>query len=314
MNLITADHLSNELEAQFSSAQSIKIITGYLTLSAAEFLLNSISDETTVQLIVRARPQDLISGATDIDAIKLLFKNGVRCHIHRTLHAKLYVIDNKYGFIGSANFTSNGLKLSGYGNFELSTKTKLTDKDNGLIREVFNDSIMVTKRVIETLEGFVSSSSATPELDSSTKGWWNELIAPEASYTCDRLYISDLPWVNLEQDLSSLDESSENFLHDVDVFGLEVDKNGNARALNFQKSKIYQFLTRELSSKENKELYFGELTSKVHDLLVDEPMPYRSDIKQLVFNLLIYCKVFSMGILTIDTPSYSTRIKLANRI
>ena len=309
MNLITTDNLSNELRAQFIEASSIKIMTGYLTLSGAEFLLNSITDDTRVQLVVRARPQDLLSGATDLEAIKLLFNNGVRCHIHRTLHAKLYVIDNKDAFIGSANFTSNGLKLSGYGNFELSTKTTLTDKDNGLIREVFDDSIMVTKRVVKTLEEFISSSSVTPDLASfNNKGWWDELVAPEVQINHDKLYISDLPWINLEQDTSTIDKSSENFLHDSDVFGLRISADLGVKS-NFKSSKIFKFLLETLRGKESSEIYFGELTSKIHDALVDEPLPYRSDIKQLVRNLIIYIVFFSNDVLSIDSPRYSSRIR-----
>ena len=82
---------------------------------------------------------------------------------------------------------------------------------------------------------------------------------------------------------------------------------------NFLKSKIFNWLITRLKKSENQEIYFGSLSSIIHDSLLDDPKPYRQDVKKLQANLYSYIEYFKPENIKIDVPKLkSERIKLIN--
>ena len=59
--------------------------------------------------ITRFSLSDMASGANSIEALEQLIMAGVSVYEKEDLHAKIYIIDDKLAFIGSANFTHGGL-------------------------------------------------------------------------------------------------------------------------------------------------------------------------------------------------------------
>ena len=59
------------------------------------------------------------------------------------------------------------------------------------------------------------------------------------------------------------------------------------------------------------EIYFGELSSILHNTIVSDPKPYRKDVKLLLANLLSIVEELDMDELIIDRPSHSQRVRLA---
>ena len=78
-------------------------------------------------------------------------------------------------------------------------------------------------------------------------------------------------------------------------------------------SKIYFWLTNQIKNQENREIYFGNLSSIIHNSLLDDPKPYRKNIKELQTNLYTYLKAFLEDEIIIDVPyEKSERIRLKN--
>ena len=49
-------------------------------------------------------------------------------------------------------------------------------------------------------------------------------------------------------------------------------------------------------------MYFGQLTAELHDALVEDPKPYRKDVKTLLANLLAWAQGLRMEEVVIDKP------------
>ena len=79
---------------------------------------------------------------------------------------------------------------------------------------------------------------------------------------------------------------------------------------SFLQSKIFNWLIQRLQNEKNKEIYFGRLSSIIHDSLVDDPKPYRKDIKLLQTNLYSYIKFLKPNNILYEKPNISEVIKL----
>ncbi|MCE7555407.1 phospholipase D-like domain-containing protein [Aliivibrio fischeri] len=302
MNLISGDELQSILINGFKTANKVTIISAYFTQPAAKLLLQYLPLTSSAKVVVRARPVDLLSGATDIKAIRLMYENGIPCHIHRSLHAKLYVLDDKIGFVGSSNFTSNGLKISGYGNLELSAYLTINEKELDLINNIQADSLLVTKSVLEKLEGFALSASAS-EID-DVIDWWEEVLSIPKYNKEDGLFVSDLPWCHWDKE-----NKEENIDHDNDMFSFGLSGYEKKRS-SFINSKIYHYVLYQLNESDSGTLYFGELTQLIHSTLRDDLLPYRSEIKNYVANIYSYIENLCHDSINVDRLNYSQRLSL----
>ena len=86
--------------------------------------------------------------------------------------------------------------------------------------------------------------------------------------------------------------------------------NSNSIAHQFKNTKIYSLLI-NLLNESGGEVYFGTLTSAVHDWLVEDPAPYRSEVKFIVKNIYGWIMKLDSEItlLSVDRPRHSERIK-----
>lgn len=300
-NLLLSESLAQHLQATFSDAKEITILSAYVTLPAVDFLFEHAPLGVSIEFVCRARPCDILSGACDVKALKTLHYSGVKCFISRDLHAKLYVVDSRIGYLGSANFTSNGLKLSGYGNIELSVQVDLTAKDVAVIHQIRDDAVEVNREILKALEAYALEDRDEMDINE----WWEDIIELPSYNASEGLYVNDLPWCNL----SHRDNSSESKEHDVDVFKLGE---GVRIKSCFEKSKVYQFLLQKLRQAEPNEVYFGTVTAWIHSALKDDILPYRSEIKDYVANLFTYIEHYGQEHFVIDQPNHSQRITLIN--
>jgi len=77
----------------------------------------------------------------------------------------------------------------------------------------------------------------------------------------------------------------------------------------FRWSKAYLWLCDTLANNNN-ELYFGSISEKLHNVLVNDPKPYRKEVKELRQNLLNWVIELDMDAIIIDRPNYSQRVTL----
>ena len=76
---------------------------------------------------------------------------------------------------------------------------------------------------------------------------------------------------------------------------------------------MYNWLINQIKKQENEEIYFGNLSSIIHNSLLDDPTPYRKNVKELQANLYSYIKVFLKNEIDIDVPyKKSERLRLKN--
>lgn len=80
--------------------------------------------------------------------------------------------------------------------------------------------------------------------------------------------------------------------------------------LDFLNLKSLRWLLDYLSKKDDKTAYFGELSSRIHDIYVKDPRPYRRDVKQQLASLLRTIKKFDYKFVEISRPNYSECVKL----
>lgn len=97
------------------------LVSPYLGGSAVQRLLASAGPETTLQILTDASSCNLVSGATDVVALRVGLAHDRCCILHTPrLHAKVYLFDSDLAVVGSANATAPGLWTEAAGNRELS--------------------------------------------------------------------------------------------------------------------------------------------------------------------------------------------------
>ena len=128
------------------------------------------------------------------------------------------------------------------------------------------------------------------------------MILKKLNENYDKLWVHNFPWCTAEE-LLDTKEINENVQHDLELFGLDKDNREKEVIIkNILNSKIYHWLTNQINKQENKELYFGNLSSIIHNSLLDDPKPYRKDVKTLQSNLYSYIKIFLQEKFIIDIP------------
>lgn len=154
---LISEKTREQIEELFDKSEScIQIVSPFLSVKTAEMLCK-ICEKGNIKctLVTRIYIKDLIDGVNSLKALKLLIEAGVEVYSLKGLHAKLYMFDEKYVILGSANFTLAGLEK----NFELSI---LTDEVSVKERAQFvvDDLIdyckekegIVTKELLEQIE------------------------------------------------------------------------------------------------------------------------------------------------------------------
>ena len=139
---------------------------------------------------------------------------------------------------------------------------------------------------------------------------WPEDIKSSLDVTknFDRFLVNEFFYKYYEHDNFTPDDTD--LLHDLSLLGLSNSDltNKDAVSVKLKETIPYRWLKQSLLDNGG-ELYFGSLTEKLHNCLIDDPRPYRKDVKNLLKNLISWINFFDNQIL-IDRPNYSQRIRL----
>ncbi|WP_045521343.1 phospholipase D family protein [Neobacillus niacini] len=138
MSLLNED-LHTVIENAVKEAQhSVLIVSPYIKYNTAARIVNIVKNKNLDLKILTLPPgEEYITGATDLEAILTLQTYGFKIKMLPYLHAKLYLIDEKCLFIGSANFTNRGLGLAKEANKEILIEKRANHVDLTLIRNDF---------------------------------------------------------------------------------------------------------------------------------------------------------------------------------
>lgn len=296
MSLLFPDKILSSIEKELKGAEkSVQIISAYCKETSFKFLDECIKKENiNKSLLIRFRMDDILKGSTDFSVIKTAFDSGWNVYLRFDLHAKTYIVDNKRCLIGSANATNSGLNLGSSGNLEMATLVDIEEADIVKIDRLFTDAIVVDDELYlemkKQLDNVINCKATQVNM-------WGENITKLFNPSPGTLFSYELPdHFNLAvgEYFSFLDETYT----DIDSFRLK-----------FRWCNSYLWLLNTL--KENNGcLYFGGLTEKLHNVLINDPKPYRKDVKIMLSNLLKFVEMLKMDEITIDRPNYSQRIRL----
>lgn len=299
------DLLGQSLE---KAKDEIIILSAYVKKVGVEWLIEKlINKKIKCTIISRWDKSDLAQGSSDIECYELCKINKWQFKILKDLHAKIMLVDKNDLFIGSPNLTGHGMSLIPVSNKEMGVKLEANLSDINIIKNLIEEAILVDDQIYKELKLWKVNlpefkKTKFPDFPSSLKTKFNENL--------DKIWVHNFPWSNVE-DLLSKDTNNKNILHDLELFGLE-NRNIDITKINksFTDSKVYKWLLNVLNKENNKEIYFGNLSNIIHNSLLDDPRPYRKNVKELQKNLFNFLKNLKLDKIQLDQPNFSQRIRL----
>lgn len=281
--LLDSGQFKEEVSQLLSTANEVYIISAYVTELAIRWLFDcNPSAYSRVRVLLRGRPADFLGGSSSLKACRDIIENGGEVSILENLHAKVYLIDERNLYVGSANLTANGLKLFDLGNIELLVKTTPPSRDHlGRLNDIWDEGSPLSLNILQKIECWLSANEQSNSSSQIVPAWWDQDIVQER---IEKLLVCDFPTYN----------------------------DGTIDEVVFKSMRSFRWLLKQLKNAENNELYFGALTAKLHNSLIDDPKPYRSDVKLLLQALITHCELYAEGLVSIDRPRHSQRLRLVN--
>jgi hypothetical protein len=298
--LMTSHELTNNLEIVIPSCKKLNIISAFVSKPAILWL-EKLVDNSSICIIGRFSPKDFIEGASNIDAVKRCILSGYTVKCLPNLHAKIYQIDEDLIFTGSANMTGRGLALVENGNLEACTQVSPSKESKAFIQMIINASVNLTLDIIDKMQLFIDAIDSSSSND--VTNIWPDNIMPKIT----DIFVSDFPIVGPGEhhELYEINSSLEFAIISSEYSNFDIAQQ------YFKNSKAYRWLKEVLvANKGKRDLGFGQISSLLHDILSDDPAPYRRDIKGLQVNIYQYIELYATDEIEIYAPRHSQVLKL----
>jgi len=263
-----------------------------------------------VRILARWQLNDLLAGASDLGSYEVAKRFGWEFHIATNFHGKVFAFPPNGILVGSANATNAGLGLLSKSNSEVCTVVEENVENLELVNQLFISSVLVDDQLFGKL-----SAAYNATVDGQPRSDWPEeilkiLTVPtkyDGSLFLSECLCSDGSEILITKKISTLAARSDASLLSIPDKSFDLDLIGK----KLVRSKLYLWLKTLLDS-DGSEAYFGRITSALHDSLMEDPAPYRSEIKNLVSNLYSWIGILgpSRTSMIVDTPNHSQRIRL----
>jgi hypothetical protein len=291
---------------------NIDICSAYLKKDSLEYFLDSFSKNNfmgSVRILSRWKPHDLVSGASDLVAYELASKNNIPFFIKQDFHGKVYSINPAGILVGSANLTNSGFQIHDTGNDEICTTLNISKENSSYIDNLFKSSHLITQSLYLKIKDELSRMGQEVSVTSP----WSEslLMALSVKDLRYQFLVDETIHCDWKYFLESKNLNTPEVRHDLSLLGCTSNLNIDAVKHAFPFTNIYRWLV-DILKKNGGEMYFGELSAALHDALIDDPRPYRRDVKTLLQNLMGWCEFCVSSEVIIERPKYSQRIKLIN--
>jgi len=301
--------LGNALE---NSTKSVIILSAYVKIVGVKWLKEKIGEKNIkCTIVTRWNNGDIAQGSSDLECYHLAKTNGWAFKVLQDLHAKVMLVDENVLFVGSPNLTGRGMSLVPVANEEIGIKVQALKEDLKIINQLVDAAALVDDKIIKELEEWQKN---LPKIEKPKIPSFPKIVNDSFKEKFNKLWVNNFPWANIDYLLNNSEKKEDNIIHDLDLFGLtNINKVDLEKELkeSFLQSKIFNWLIEKLEAEENKEIYFGRLSSIIHDGLVDDPKPYRQDVKLLQANFYSYIKHFKPSNLDHSIPkTRSERLKL----
>lgn len=100
------------------ATSEVILVAPFIGATGFSQLVNAVPPGAKARVVTRWRPQDVLSGVSDLRALEICRTRGIPLFLRDDLHAKLYVVDNRC-LVGSANITETALGWRTPSNLEL---------------------------------------------------------------------------------------------------------------------------------------------------------------------------------------------------
>tara|TARA_Y100000816_G_scaffold114482_1_gene80149 strand:+ start:1436 stop:2404 length:969 start_codon:yes stop_codon:yes gene_type:complete len=309
-NILGTETFRNLLgESLRSSKKRVIILSAYVKKIGISWLEDQLKGkEIDCTIISRWQKGDLATGSSDLECYTLCKENNWKFKILNDLHAKVMLIDNKDLFIGSPNLTGSGMSLIPVSNKELGIKIEAITNDIKTIDGLVEDAILVDDEIYNDLKKW---KIKLPEINKPSIPEYPESLKNKLKENFNKIWVHNFLWSTVEE-LLNINKINSNVLHDIQLLGLKENEiNLENLKEAFIKSKIYKWLINQLMKKNDKEIYFGELSETIANSLLDDPKPFRKNIKILQSNLYSFLNHLNLENIEISIPKKkSQRLKL----
>lgn len=269
--LLDGIELSKRLEIDLKSAETeVLLVSAYLKASVMEWLARLVPANISVNVLVRFRKADILAGSSDLKIFEISQKHGWKLFFDNEVHTKALIIDDKKLIIGSSNYTGNGLSLFQRGNKEMNIEVIPTAKELNKITQYFSLACPVTTKLHEMMLNEIDNKEALEQ--SASLEDWSALIMAQTTPIVDRLWVSECLNFGPEKHAgeNKIASSKDQALWDG-IPNLE-----KAKSL-----RLFKWIDNVLLVRKH-DLRFGEVTSVLHEALINEPAPYRREVKLFV--------------------------------
>ena len=251
-----------------------------------------------ISVIARWQKNDLLCGASDFSCYEFCKSRKILFGVATNLHGKVFSCDNHI-LVGSSNLTSKGLALSENHNDEFGVGFEAGEADEAKIQDFLSKTVWVDDYLANILAAELDA------VDISTvnrEERWSLDIQKKLDSPIVHLWVHDLLFSNPEE-LSRTSIDNENCAHDLALLNLSKDEISIENLQNsFVKTNAYKWLSALLDREGS--LSFGKVTAELHNALLDDPSPYRQDVKKLVANLFSWAEALPSCFKVIQ-PRYS---------
>lgn len=248
--------------------------------------MGSDSWTSDARFIVRWRPEDLLSGVTDLEIYPFLRERGIPLYASSQLHMKLYVCGSNWALSTSANLTRAGL---GYGaqeswNIETGQALVLMRSDWLVLHQVIQQSRLVDDAIYDRLQEYVAENRvpgvAAPALDAF--GPVKVFTLASLPATANPALLEDFYFSG--EDAAFSPELARRAFQDLATYrirpGLLPEAFRTELRAAFVRSPFVRAFLAQLAVERT--MRFGAVTEWIQQHCEDVPLPYRSDIKQQV--------------------------------
>jgi hypothetical protein len=298
-------------QSLLAAKNKVVILSAYVKVIGVEWLKEKLfNKDIKCVIITRWDKSDIAQGSSDLDCYKICKDNNWQFRILKDLHAKIMLVDDKDLFIGSPNLTGHGMSLIPVSNKEMGVKLDATPSDINIVNNLIEESVIIDDAIFEQLKLW---KDKLPEIKKQSFPSFPKIVNEKIKENFDKVWVHNFPWSKANE-LLNLKNIDENIKHDLELFGLLKDELNKEKIKDsLIKSKIYKWLIGQIKKQKNQEIYFGNLSSIIHDSLLDDPKPYRKNIKDLQSNLYGYVKFFLNDKIIIDIPyEKSERLRILN--
>lgn len=282
-----------------ATKKDVILISAFLRSEVLQWISDVVSDDVKVIVLTRWKPTDLLCGASDLAAFQVAKENFWDFYIDTDLHAKALLCDESRLFIGSANFTSRGTHLFGKGNNELNIAVDASYEEVEKIKSY----LLHAHRLLQPMWDYMSNFIEDIQVESSDAkncSWPQELLDC-IDPIVDSLWLEECIRLTPEEYYSQ-NADTKDIQHTFELLGSYESSNES-----FCNTRLAKWLKNILMSS-GSNMRFGEISACLHDSLINDPKPYRREVKEYVDILFQWIGYYDIYLL----EKYTRTVSIVN--